>query len=182
MHPPEPQNQKLQSSTLPGAKPCAASCSHTASNALLARTGAFTSPVHASKQLSSSFHLPKSAALHMMHFVSLFYNRLLRIHLAWMPKSQTETQQLCSKVPWPPWGRVAWTGPCPPQGSPRLGAFPGPLGGGLGLVGMSGGRHEGTPGAWLPLELQGDNAAKSHGKWLQELDPTGSQPCRGSLD
>lgn len=74
MHPPEPQNQKLQSSTLPGAKPCAASCSHTASNALLARTGAFTSPVHASKQLSSSFHLPKSAALHMMHFASLFYN------------------------------------------------------------------------------------------------------------
>lgn len=107
---------------------------------------------------------------------------LLRIHLTWMPQSQTETQQLCSKVPWPPWGRVAWTGPCPPQGSPRLGAFPGPLGGGLGLVGMSGGRHEGTPGAWLPLELQGDNAAKSHGKWLQELDPTGSQPCRGSLD
>lgn len=54
---------------------------------------------------------------------------LLRIHLTWMPQSQTETQQLCSKAPWPPWGGVAWMGPCPPQGSPRLGAFPGPLGG-----------------------------------------------------
>lgn len=51
---------------------------------------------------------------------------LLRIHLAWMPK--TETQQLCSKAPWSPQGRVAWMGLCPRQGSPRLTAFPGPLG------------------------------------------------------
>lgn len=77
------------------------------------------------------------------------------------------------------WGGL--DGAMSPPGLPQAGRLPWPLGG-LGLVGMLGGQHEGTPGAWLPLELRGDNAAKPHGKWLQELDPTGSQPCRGSLD